>query len=67
MEQADARRRAKEISEKTGDIAVAVTVRQRKDGTWMRGGWPSEDQTWAVIDHVTGHLIEVDPPQEGKE
>jgi hypothetical protein len=62
MEQGDARKRARELSMETGDICVAATVRRGKDGKWIRGGWPSPDETWAVIDTVTGDLIEVDKP-----
>jgi hypothetical protein len=61
MDQAQARERARQISADTGRIAVADTVRQTETGI-VRGGWPSADQTWAVFDYETGHLIEVDHP-----
>lgn len=64
MEQEQARRRAHRISEQTGYIAVADTVRKTKDGGLVRGGWPSANQTWAVFDHDTGHLLELDAPPE---
>lgn len=63
MKQEQARRRAREISEETGHIAVADTVRKTTTGL-VRGGWPSADQTWAVFDHESGHLIELDAPSE---
>lgn len=59
MEQGKARERARQISEETGHIAVADTVRETKTGL-VRGGWPSADQTWAVFDYKTGELIEFD-------
>jgi hypothetical protein len=62
MEQGTARRRAKEISQETGRIAVADTVRSTPAG-WVRGGWPSVHHTWAVFDWESGHLIELDPPE----
>lgn len=64
MDQTQARKRAREISEETGHIAVADTVRWTKTGGLVRGGWPSADETWAVFDHETGHLIEIDPRKD---
>ena len=64
MDQVQARKRAREISEETGHIAVADTVRKSKAGGLVRGGWTSADETWAVFDHETGHLIEIEPPEE---
>ena len=58
MEQEQARTRAREISEETGHVAVADTVRRNRTGGLVRGGWPSADQTWAVFDFDTGHLLE---------
>lgn len=64
MEQGTARRRAKQISEETGHIAVADTVKPGANGAWTRGGWPSVSQTWAVFDYGSGDLIEMEPPQD---
>ena len=58
MEQAQARKRAREISEQTGHIAVADTVKPGINGRLTRGGWTSAKQTWAVFDYETGELIE---------
>lgn len=63
MEQGQARKRAKELSMETGRICVADTVKKGKDGRLTRGGWPSKDQTWAVLDYETGALIELEAPE----
>lgn len=60
MEQSLARKRAREISEETGHIAVADTVKRTKTGRLLRGGWPDKTQTWAVFDFATGDLLECD-------
>jgi hypothetical protein len=64
MRQEQARKRAREISEQTGHIAVADTVRENKTGGLVRGGWPSPQQTWAVFDYATGDLIELEMGQQ---
>lgn len=63
MEQAQARKRARELSRELGRICVADTVKPGAHGGWTRGGWPSPHQTWAVLDYETGHLIEVEDPK----
>lgn len=63
MEQEQARKRAKELTMETGHICVADTVHKGAKGRLTRGGWPSADQTWAVFDHVSGQLIELEAPE----
>jgi hypothetical protein len=62
MEQGQARKRARELSRKTGRVMVADLVKQGANGNLTRGGWPSPRQTWAVFDYNTGELIELDVP-----
>jgi hypothetical protein len=59
MEQGQARKRAREISELTGNIHVADVVKPATNGSWTRGGWPDVNQTWAVFNFNTGDLVEL--------
>lgn len=60
MEQGQARKRARELSEETGRVHVADVVRPGQNGRMTRGGWPSVQQTWAVFDYNTGELVELE-------
>lgn len=65
MEQGQARKRARELSEQTGDVYVADVVKPGANGRLTRGGWPDVNQTWAVFDYNTGHLVELEE-EDGK-
>lgn len=49
--QAEARAMARRLSEETGVVHVADTIRpSTKDGQWLRGGWADKTSVWVVID-----------------
>lgn len=49
MEQGEARRLAKRISEGTGQIFIADRVRETATGGLLRGGYTHPDQIWVVF------------------
>lgn len=50
MDQAQARRRARELAgEYPGTPVVAIGARPRPSGGYLYGGWPNQkDETWVV-------------------
>lgn len=58
MNQADARRRAKELST-DGTVAVAITGRPNANGDgYITGGYTSPDDVWIVVENRSGRLLD---------